>query len=318
MALYTRLGNSTATFEQMMKRFGVVTVMNADVYEVSDYSLLGEMNAYEIYSFASAVAASAKVGGQNSGNGIKYLCTLNTLKTANVTIDGPNKTVTGGRYNNTLLKFGKSATVEMTDALGNHEALDALCGTVSEYSTSLGSGLVGLHNTEDFASAKMIIGDSFFIDQKTGEQVPVKIMFYQFLPESLFNLTQDAEGDATVFDMNGDLLTTEIMVGKADGSTEAHGVFWSVIDPSIITASLEDLETSKYIVYTDLGDTQQITPQSGYTLKVQNNSLTSMSLITYSSITLSGDTGTTQVWVYSGDTPVYVRTFNGTITTPEQ
>ena len=57
-------------------------------------------------------------------------------------------------------------------------------------------------------------------------------MFYQFLPESLFNLTQDAEGDATVFDMNGDLLTTEIQVGKADGSTESHGVFWSVIDPN--------------------------------------------------------------------------------------
>jgi hypothetical protein len=297
MALYTRLGNSTATFEQMMKRFGVVTVMNADVYEVSDYSLLGEMDAYEILQTAETVKVMSSLGEtDNLDENIKYLCTLDTLKTANVTVDGPNKTVTGGRYNNTLLKFGKSATVEMTDALGNHEALDALCGTVSEYSTSLGSGLVGLHNTEDFASAKMIIGDSFFIDQKTGEQVPVKIMFYQFLPESLFNLTQDAEGDATVFDMNGDLLTTEIMVGKADETTEKHGVFWSVIDSSIIdVASLEDLEASKYIIYTDNGDTQQISPQSGYTLKVQNGSVTYMSLITYSSITLSGDTGTTQV-----------------------
>ncbi len=228
MALYTRLGSSTASFEEMMQHFGVVTVMNADVYDVSDYSGFSSLTAYEILENAENAKKQAEAVG-----GITYLCTLDTLKTANVSVEGPNKTITGGRYNNTLIKFGKTATVEMQDALGNHEALDALCGTVSEYTAS-GSGLVGLHNTEDFAGPKMIIGDSFFIDQKTGEQVKVKIMFYQFLPESLFNLTQDAEGDATVFDMNGDLLTTEIMVGtnSTDGKTEAHGVFWSVIDPS--------------------------------------------------------------------------------------
>ena len=78
----------------------------------------------------------------------------------------------------------------------------------------------------------MIIGDSFFIDRKTGQQVKVKIIFYQFLPDSIFNLTQDAEGDATVFDMNGDLLTTEILVGDNKESTTGllHGVFYSIID----------------------------------------------------------------------------------------
>ena len=75
----------------------------------------------------------------------------------------------------------------------------------------------------------MIIGDSFFIDRKTGQQVKVKIIFYQFLPDSIFNLTQDAEGDATVFDMNGDLLTTEILVGDKDTNQIVHGVFYSII-----------------------------------------------------------------------------------------
>lgn len=83
----------------------------------------------------------------------------------------------------------------------------------------------------------MIIGDSFFIDRKTGQQVKVKIVFYQFLPDSIFNLTQDAEGDATVFDMNGDLLTTEIKVAKSNADGEdvtgaTHGVFYSIVDPA--------------------------------------------------------------------------------------
>ncbi len=306
MSLYTRLGSSTASFEEMMERFGVVTVMNADVYKVSDYSMLEEMNAYEILQYAENVKSISLLDEDLDDENITYLCTLDTLKTANVSIEGPDKTITGGRYNNTLLKFGKSATIEMQDALGNYKALDALCGTVSEYTSGLGTDLVGLHNTEDFAGPKMIIGDSFFIDQKTGEQVKVKIMFYQFLPESLFNLTQDAEGDATIFDMNGDLLTTEIMVGKTDGNPEKHGVFWSIIDATLANATIEDVTSSKYMTYVDTGDSMEITPQDGYELRING--------VKYEAVTLNSDEGTTTVDVYNaGNIKVYSKTFNGSI-----
>ena len=219
MALYTNLGKTSDSFAEMMKRFGVVTVMNAKVFEVPEG--LDKKTAYQIY--------------QDYGVGTKNtpLCTLDTLKIANVTVDGPSKTVTGGQYSNPLIKFGKSARLEMLDALGNHKALEALAGGISEYTDAVnGEATVGLHFGEDFSGPKMIVGDSFFISQKTGAQVKVGIIFYQFLPDSLFNLTQDAEGDATVFDLNGDLLTTEILVGKTDGKTEKHGVFYSIVDPS--------------------------------------------------------------------------------------
>ena len=219
MALYTNLGKTSDSFKEMMKRFGVVTVMNAKVFEVPEN--LDKKTAYQIYQ-------DYGVGTSNTP-----LCTLDTLKVANVTVDGPSKTVTGGQYSNPLIKFGKSARLEMQDALGNHKALEALAGGVSEYTDAVnGEATVGLHFGEDFSGPKMIVGDSFFISQKTGAQVKVGIIFYQFLPDSLFNLTQDAEGDATVFDLNGDLLTTEILVGKADGNTEKHGVFYSIVDPS--------------------------------------------------------------------------------------
>lgn len=223
MALFTNLGQTSDSFKEMMKRFGVVTVMNAKVFEVPEN--LGKKTAYQIYQ-------DYGVGTSNTP-----LCTLDTLKIANVTVDGPSKTVTGGQYSNPLIKFGKSARLEMQDALGNHKALEALAGGVSEYTDAAnGEAVAGLHFGEDFSGPKMIVGDSFFISQKTGAQVKVGIIFYQFLPDSLFNLTQDAEGDATVFDLNGDLLTTEILVGKTDGKTEKHGVFYSIVDPSCTEA----------------------------------------------------------------------------------
>ena len=84
-----------------------------------------------------------------------------------------------------------------------------------------------------------IIGDTFFISKKDQQQVKVKIIFYQFMPDSIFNLTQDAEGDAAVFDMNGDLLITDIKIGSKDGSDGSptkkdivHGLFYSIVDPN--------------------------------------------------------------------------------------
>jgi len=214
---YSRLGTSSATFDSMIQRFGVVTVMNAKVYDV-------------VYNGSTPATVDEILAMYPEANA---LATLDTLKIANASQDGPDKTVTGGQYSNPLIKFGKSARLEMQDALGKNEALDALCGTISEYSdASLKNGRIALHVGEQFAGPKCIIGDSFFIEQRSGAQVPVKIIFYQFLPDSLFNLTQDSEGDATVFDMNGDLMTTVIRVGDSDGELINTGVFYSIVDNS--------------------------------------------------------------------------------------
>lgn len=220
MANYkTNLSSGSQSFKDMMSNgFGIVTVMNAEIYNALDVDQYKTKTAYEI-------VAEAK----------DPLCTLDTLKIANVTQEGPTKTITGGQFSNPLVKFGKSARLEMQDALGNSKAIEALCGGIQEFVVAeAGESISGLHFGEDFQGPKMIIGESFFIDRKSGQQVKVKIVFYQFLPDSIFNLTQDAEGDATVFDMNGDLLTTVIKVGNADGTdTIEHGVFYSIVDPEL-------------------------------------------------------------------------------------
>ena len=259
MANYTRLGGSDASFNQMIQRFGVVTVMNAKVFDVAELGFdFASKDAYGVYNELKDVETKGVKG---------YRCTLDTLKIANVSIEGPSKTITGGQYSNPLIKFGKSARLEMQDALGNAEAVEALCGGIVEYKEGAAGDIIGLHNGEDFAGPKCIIGDSFFIDQRTGAQVKVAIIFYQFLPDSLFNLTQDAEGDATVFDMNGDLLTTEILVGQKEGDPKLHGVFYSIIDPNSGAAS------TGYVKFTKSKDNGTITVEAldGATVKVDDS-----------------------------------------------
>ena len=244
---YSRLGTSNASFDSMIQRFGVVTVMNAKVYEVV-YNGTTPKTVDEILAMYPEE---------------KALATLDTLKIANVSQDGPDKTVTGGQYSNPLIKFGKSARLEMQDALGNNEALDALCGTVSEYREKTLQTRIALHVGEQFAGPKCIIGDSFFIEQKSGAQVPVKIIFYQFLPDSLFNLTQDSEGDATVFDMNGDLMTTVINVGDENGESINAGAFYSIIDAKTVS------------LYSVAKEDGKITIKEGYTATLDGADVTS-------------------------------------------
>ena len=223
---YSKLNGATGSWQNMIQRFGVVTVMNAQVYKCPE----------DLTGWATKQAPEIIKEFTGTGSSKLLICELNTLKIANVTEEGPDKTVTGGQYNNPLIKFGKSARLEMQDALGNAAAIDALCGGIVESSGSntdfgFDKTTVGaIHFGEDFEGPKTIIGDTFFIDQKTGQQVQTNIIFYQFLPDSIFNLTQDAEGDATVFDMNGDLLATTIAIGGKDGKKTPHGVFYSIVD----------------------------------------------------------------------------------------
>ena len=226
---FTRLAASTDTFSKMMEGFGVVTVMNADVYSF-DKTLIVNKRPEEILTTLES---------KKSTNATPYLFTLDTLKVANVTVEGPSKTVSGGRYSNPLIKFGKTARLEMQDALGHIAAIDRLCGGIAERSGATNGDCIGLHIGEDFNEPVTIIGDTFFISKETHQQVKAKIIFYQFMPDSIFNLTQDAEGDAAVFDMNGDLLVTEIKIGNTTGTDDTpakpdmvHGLFYSIVDPN--------------------------------------------------------------------------------------
>lgn len=187
------------TFEELMKGFGVVTVMDVKLYKPSK-SYLGSDDALTPSDFVE-----------------KEDYTLDTLKIANFTQEGPTKTITGGQYSNPLIKYGKTMTCEMQDALGRAATLEEFFGCdVTNGRVSVG---------DRFPGAFCLEGKTFFIDQKTGKKVDVWILIPQFLPDAILTLTQDAEGDATVFDLNGTVAVTDI-ADSADA--EARSIFYEI------------------------------------------------------------------------------------------
>ena len=245
---YSKLSTGgVADFTTMIQRFGVVTVMNAWVFNTKEFEDKTGKSFDNYYAEGSTkdYGNSADIAEWFLTEGTP-ICFLDTLKTANVTVEGPSKTITGGQYTNPLIKFGKTATLEIQDALGNAKAIEALCGGLVESEleptpttpyngdpndpTKPYNPIGAFYYGGDFEGEKTIIGESFFIDQKSGKQVPVTIIFYRFLPNSVFNLTQASDGDATVFDMNGDLLNTEVMVStNVPGQPIKHGLFYAVL-----------------------------------------------------------------------------------------
>lgn len=201
------------TFDQLMKGFGVVTVMNACIYK-----LAGDQ------SYVSRSACQHGDANQGAFKPSDFECTglyLDTLKIANLTQEGPTKTITGGQYANPLIKYGKTMTCEMQDALGRAAVLEEFFGC--EYKNNR------LSVTDKFPGAFAIEGDTFFIDQKTGEQKHVYILIPQFLPEAILSLTQDAEGDATVFDLNGSVNMTEI---TDENGSDKRKIFYEIREES--------------------------------------------------------------------------------------
>ena len=179
---YSNLVNSSAAWNSAVRHFGITTVMNAKVYQVFDgmtkaeYTALTPVKATTNLTtqFETIVGSAAeKIDfSKLKVNEIValYLATkpvteLKYLKTANVTQEGPTKTVTGGQSASPLIKYGKTSRLEMQDALGNAEAMEALMGTITEYfrtnkvTTDLEDGATDVvHAGSTFAGPKTIIG----------------------------------------------------------------------------------------------------------------------------------------------------------------
>ena len=121
-------GDNSSFSQAMTSGFGVVTVMNVDVYEALEAAEYEKLTPYEIVKGVDTATGKLTAGTITKDR----LCRIDTLKVANATQEGPTKTITGGQYTNPLIKFGKTSRLEMQDALGNAEAIEALGGAVNE------------------------------------------------------------------------------------------------------------------------------------------------------------------------------------------
>ena len=203
----------------MLRKFGVVTVMDVRAYEAKLFQVDQEENntagnykaAYSAgewdakNTFYKIVKEVPEEGGEAVEKSVVVdpVFTLDTLKIANINQEGPTKTITGGQNADTLLKYGKTVTVEMQDALGHYDVLNSIYGVNFSNNHQIASF------TDRFPKELTLVGTTFVIDQQTGAKQPIHIVIPRFLGDGIFNLQQDAEGDATVFDLNGNLLKFE-------------------------------------------------------------------------------------------------------------
>lgn len=186
------MANFNYDIRAMLRKFGVVTVMDVKAYKAVRFAEEDEQGVYEINEWDGVSTLAAEP-----------IFTLDTLKIANINQEGPTKSITGGQNADTLLKYGKTLTIEMQEALGRYDVLQHIYGV--NYSPNHQIATF----TDRFPSEITLVGTTFVIDQATGAKQPIHIVIPIFLGDGIFNLTQDAEGDATVFDLNGNVLKFE-------------------------------------------------------------------------------------------------------------
>ena len=245
------MADNVSILQHELNRFGVVTVMDAMLYEY----------------------------GSN-----KPVLKLDTLKVSNITMDGSTKEIRGGMAADLLLTYNHSRTinVEITDALLSLHSLKALWGSsiqdvkairaeenakVDTASTMptwvntwvkkdgganpvIGTDYFILNKTKDkyiteatdlavddelvaygyvavpasanavetvlksttFPERLTLVGRTVFIDEATGKQVLAEIEIPKFQFGNAFDFNMDAEGDAATFNFSG--------VALAEGSSK--------------------------------------------------------------------------------------------------
>ena len=204
--------------------FGIVTVM--DVKVLSLKTELDGKTIEDIYKDHSMTRAEFHTALKNYLDGSPaYLCEIDHLQVANLTTDGPSIEISGGKFNNKLIKYGKTARCEMTDALGQMDALVALGGAQYLNEQNPSEGIVV---TDKFGAPVLMVGSSFVVDQKTGKHVSATVILYQFLPDSTPAFAFDS-GNAATFDLNGDLLAVEFERPEGEtGCEDASGSFFAL------------------------------------------------------------------------------------------
>lgn len=201
--------------------FGVVTVMDVHVF---DYEKVTKQFIEAVDATPATVATALKLEVAKQGSAYRGDCFINHMQVATLSTDGPNITIQGGRFNNNLIKYGKTARCEMTDALGQADALVALGGAEVD-----SNGVISI--TDKFGAAKTLVGKTFVVDQKTGKHVDATVILYKFLPDSTPSFAFDS-GNAATFDLNGDLLAVELAGAGVSGNEcgDGNGYFFSIID----------------------------------------------------------------------------------------
>ena len=128
--------------------------------------------------------------------------TLDSLRISNITQEGPIKEARGGQENMPIIRHGKTVRLEMEDVIMHDGALELFMGAKVDTANNV------IEITEKFQNTPLVlVGETYTINKTTGEREYVKITFHKFIPDSIFDLTLESEGDVAVLNMAGELFS---------------------------------------------------------------------------------------------------------------
>jgi len=168
--------------------------------ELRDFSFVTVMDV-EVYPELDVDSASFDWSGVESDK----IAQLDSLTISNITQEGPEKETRGGIHSEPIVRFRKTVRLEMEDVVARIDAFDALFGANLKYDDSETDVLVGFGITDTFAKHLTLRGKTFVIDRETGRRQWVEIVFKRFLPDSIFDMMMEAEGDIGMINVAGEL-----------------------------------------------------------------------------------------------------------------
>ena len=172
---------------------GVIAITTGD----SDPTVSFTLNVAE-HTVAETVNASTGIT-----NYIKPIATLDSLTISNITEEGPRKEGRGGKNNRPVIRYGKTSRLEMEEIVFNSEVLAKFNNATVTRDGS--NNITSITFTEEFPDGFSIIGDTYIVDKDTGARENMYLVFYDFLPDGIFDLTLESEGDLGIMNMQGEL-----------------------------------------------------------------------------------------------------------------
>jgi len=175
--------------------------------ETSDFSFVTVMNVrawkqttFNQYANLGSFPEGAGAGGADDPTPD---LTMDSLSISNITQEGPQKEARGGQEARPIIRYKKTLRLEMEDVVMKGSTLTTFMNGKIDQGNEI------LSITEEFSTYLYMVGETYVIDRETGNREFVTVRFYNFLPDSVFDLTMESEGDIGMINIGGELFANE-------------------------------------------------------------------------------------------------------------
>jgi len=141
------------------------------------------------------------LGSSPTQNWTAITGTLDCLTISNISQEGPRKEARGGINATPCVRYGKTMRLEMEDVVMRAAMLSAFFDAEVDSTTAP----TEISFSETFAKKIILVGQTYVVDKITGNRQLAYVSFFNFLPDSVLDITMEAEGDIGMVSLAGEL-----------------------------------------------------------------------------------------------------------------